>query len=186
MPAGTGGDISVYVSETTNVILDIDGYFARPGCQTYEFYPLTPCRMVDTRNGNGGTLQAGMERDYTIAGNCGIPSSATAYSFNVTVLPTHGELDYLTVWPKGESQAHGLHAKRWHRDDRGQCGHRAGRCPRTPPRSMPTTTTPTSCWMSTATSRRRDRVGCRCIRLTPCRVLDTRQSAAAIHLARTR
>ena len=45
-----------------------------------------------------------MERDYPIPGNCGIPSSATAYSFNVTVLPSAGGLDYLTVWPKGESQ----------------------------------------------------------------------------------
>ena len=47
-------------------------------------------------------LKAGVERDYTIPGNCAVPSSATAYSFNVTVLPAAGGLDYLTVWPKGE------------------------------------------------------------------------------------
>jgi hypothetical protein len=72
---------------------------------TYQFYPLTPCRIVDTRNGqDGGMLQAGVERDYPIAGNCGVPSTATAYSFNVTVLPSAGGFDYLTVWPKGEPQ----------------------------------------------------------------------------------
>ena len=103
VPSGNNA-VSVYASDTTNVILDIDGYFVTPGSQTYQFYPLTPCRLVDTRNGNGGPLQAGVERDYTIAGHCGIPSTATAYSFNVTVLPTNGELDYLTVWPKGETQ----------------------------------------------------------------------------------
>ncbi|MFZ0795115.1 MAG: choice-of-anchor tandem repeat GloVer-containing protein [Candidatus Korobacteraceae bacterium] len=105
VPAGGGGGaVSVYVTDTTNVLLDIDGYFAAPGSQTYQFYPLTPCRIVDTRNGDGGMLQAGVERDYSIAGTCGIPTSATAYSFNVTVLPATGGLDYLTVWPQGESQ----------------------------------------------------------------------------------
>ena len=103
VPAGNNA-VSVYVSDTTDVILDIEGYFSAPGALTYQFYPVTPCRLVDTRKGSGGPLQAGVERDYTIAGNCGIPSTATAYSFNVTVLPTNGELDYLTVWPKGESR----------------------------------------------------------------------------------
>jgi hypothetical protein len=104
VPAGDNGAVSVYVSNTTNVILDIDGYFTAPGSGTYQFYPLPPCRIVDTRSGNGGILQAGVERDYTIPPNCGVPSSATAYSFNVTVLPSAGGLDYLTVWPQGESQ----------------------------------------------------------------------------------
>jgi len=105
VPAGTpSGSVSVYVTDTTNVILDIDGYFAARDGSTLAFYPLTPCRIVDTRNGDGGTLQAGVERDYTIPGNCGVPSNAAAYSFNVTVLPAAGGLDYLTVWPKGESR----------------------------------------------------------------------------------
>ncbi len=105
VPGGYQGAVSVFATNTSNVILYIDGYFAAPGSGTYQFYPLTPCRIVDTRgNKDGGTLQKGKERDYTIAGNCGVPSSATAYSFNVTVLPAAGGLDYLTVWPKGESQ----------------------------------------------------------------------------------
>ena len=41
----------MFASNTTNVMLDIDGYFAPPGSGTYQFYPLTPCRIVDTRNG---------------------------------------------------------------------------------------------------------------------------------------
>ena len=102
VPAGNNA-VSVYVSDTTNIILDINGYFVSNGAEPYEFYSLTPCRIVDTRNGqDGGTLQAGMERDYNIAGTCGIPSTATAYSFNVTAIPPSGGLDYLTVWPKGQ------------------------------------------------------------------------------------
>ena len=96
--------VTVYASDTTDVILDINGYLAPPSADTYQFYPLTPCRIVDTRNGqNGGTLQAGVERDYVIAGKCQVPPGAIAYSFNVTVLPTQGSLDYLTVWPQGEA-----------------------------------------------------------------------------------
>lgn len=104
VPAGNNS-VSVYASNTTDVILDIDGYFASSSSRTYQFYTLMPCRIVDTRNNqDGGMLLAGVERDYTIPPNCGVPSSAVAYSFNVTVLPSAGGLDYLTVWPQGEPQ----------------------------------------------------------------------------------
>ncbi len=105
VPAGTGGQVSVYVTDTTNVLIDIDAYFdAASDSSALAFFPLPPCRIIDTRSGDGGPLQAGVERDYPIPGNCDIPSTAQAYSFNVTVLPTQGELDYLTVWPLGETR----------------------------------------------------------------------------------
>ena len=66
------------------LILDINGYLVTPSAQTYQFYPLTLCRIVDTRTlKDGGTLQAGVDRDYPIAGNCDVPPEAIAYSFNV-------------------------------------------------------------------------------------------------------
>ena len=102
IPSGTNGAVSVFSTDTTDVILDINGYFEVPGGQTLQYYPLTPCRIVDTRNNkDGGILPAGKERDYPISGHCGIPSNAAAYSFNVTVAPAPGGLDYLTVWPQG-------------------------------------------------------------------------------------
>jgi uncharacterized repeat protein (TIGR03803 family) len=106
VPAGMpSGSVSVYVSNTTNVLLDIDGYFSTPSQGSLQFYPLTPCRVVDTRNGQDqGSLQAGVERDYTIPPTCGVPNNAAAYSFNVTVVPSYGALDYLTVWPQGASR----------------------------------------------------------------------------------
>ena len=103
VPAGSpNGAVSVYVTDATHVILDIDGYFAPPAQSGLQFYPLMPCRVIDTRGGHdGGTLQHGQERDFPIPGKCSIPANAAAYSFNVTVVPAPGGLDYLTVWPAG-------------------------------------------------------------------------------------
>ena len=50
VPAGYQGAVSIYVTNTTNVILDINGYFAPVSGSTLAFYPLTPCRIADTRN----------------------------------------------------------------------------------------------------------------------------------------
>src|SRR5208337_3757415 len=103
---GAGGAVSVYAKDTTDVILDIDGYFMAPSAQTLQFFPLTPCRVIDTRSGQGGpTLQGQTEYDYAIQGICNIPSTAQAYSFNFTVVPVDNvPVGYLTVWPQGEPQ----------------------------------------------------------------------------------
>src|ERR1019366_8259532 len=116
LPAGANGDISVYVTDTTNVIVDVNGYFAPVSDSTlappmFAFYPLPPCRVADTRHsgypqGLGPpSLTGGQERPFPIlnATNCNIPSSAAAYSLNFTVVP-RGGLGYLTVWPTGQSR----------------------------------------------------------------------------------
>jgi hypothetical protein len=111
VPAGAGGAVSVYVTNTTNVILDINGYFAPVSGSTLAFYPLTPCRVADTRKDNfppglgSPYLTGGQGRAFPIlnAASCDIPSSAAAYSLNFSVVP-HGGLGYLTVWPTGQSQ----------------------------------------------------------------------------------
>jgi hypothetical protein len=109
VPAGVGGALSVFVTNMTNVILDTNGYFAAPGSfGALSFYSVTPCRVADTRNANGPfggpSLVAGGTRSFTIpAGACSIPSTAQAYSLNVTVVP-QGPLSYLTAWPAGTSQ----------------------------------------------------------------------------------
>ncbi len=111
VPAGTNGAVNIYVTNTTNVILDINGYFAAVSDSTLAFYPLTPCRVADTRHstyppGLGPPyLPGNQQRDFPIlnATSCNIPSSATAYSLNVSVVP-HGPLGYMTVWPTGENR----------------------------------------------------------------------------------
>jgi hypothetical protein len=59
------------------------------------FYTLTPCRVLDTRNANGPlggpALAANADRTFAVTGQCGIPASATAISINATVTnPTAG------------------------------------------------------------------------------------------------
>ncbi|HUI85417.1 MAG TPA: choice-of-anchor tandem repeat GloVer-containing protein [Candidatus Binatia bacterium] len=115
VPAGVNGAISVFASNTTDVILDINGYFTAPGDQTYAFYSVTPCRVIDTRFPNGSlgspSLAGGTERDFpTLESSC-IPQNVNnikAYSLNFAVLPTaqepHQALGYLTVWSTGEPQ----------------------------------------------------------------------------------
>jgi sugar lactone lactonase YvrE len=111
VPAGTGSAVSVYANNASNVLLDIDGYFAASSTSSLEFFPLAPCRVADTRKTDGplgGPVLAGAtERDFPIlSSTCGIPSTAKAYSLNFTVVPpaTGDVLDYLTVWPEGESK----------------------------------------------------------------------------------
>jgi uncharacterized repeat protein (TIGR03803 family) len=111
VPAGDQGAISIYVTNTTNVVLDINGYFAPASGSTLAFYPLPPCRVADTRHstyppGLGPPYLTGhTERQFPIlnATSCNIPASAEAYSLNFSVVP-HGGLGYLTVWPTGQSQ----------------------------------------------------------------------------------
>ena len=109
VPAGTNGGVSVYVSDQTNVILDVNGYFVPAGTHSaLEFYPVTPCRVADTRNATsplgGPSLSGGTSRAFQVqSSNCGIPSTAKAYSLNVTAVP-HNTLGYLTSWPTGQAQ----------------------------------------------------------------------------------
>ena len=111
IPAGgSSGAVSVYATNTTDVVLDIDGYFAPGGDSALAFYPLTPCRVLDTRKTNGPLggpfLNGGQQRDFPVLLSSCIPSNANAgaYSMNFTVVPVGGSLAYLTVWPTGELQ----------------------------------------------------------------------------------
>lgn len=112
MPAGTNGDISVYSSKNTDLVIDINGYFTPPGNNTLQFYPLHPCRVLDTRHPNGAFggpfLAAASSRAFPIASNsCLASSGAQAYSLNVTVVP-RGHSGNLTAWPTGQDQPNAI------------------------------------------------------------------------------
>lgn len=49
------------------------------------FYTVAPCRLVDTRSPVPSPLVAGAPRTFAVAGSCGIPATARAVSYNVTV-----------------------------------------------------------------------------------------------------
>jgi hypothetical protein len=106
VPAGTGGAASIYVTDPSDLLFDVNGYFAPGG--GLHFYPMTPCRVADTRQGAGmsgafgpPTMGAGVQRSFPVPqSSCGIPSTAQAYSLNVTVKP-QGYLGFLSIWPTG-------------------------------------------------------------------------------------
>jgi hypothetical protein len=85
----------------------VNGYFApglpgTPGAMS--FYPVTPCRVADTRGAAGPIMQAGETRSFPVpASGCGVPATAGAYALNVTVVPD-GPLSFLTTWPTGSAQ----------------------------------------------------------------------------------
>jgi len=106
VPAGTSGSIDVFVTDATHLIIDVNGYFAPPGAGGLQFYVLTACRVVDTRNSPGplgGPALAGQRSFNLTAGACSVSPSVQAYSLNATVVPA-GFLGFLTLWPAGQSQ----------------------------------------------------------------------------------
>jgi hypothetical protein len=103
--AGTGGDVSVYPTNDTDLVIDIDGYFAAAGAGGLSLYGVQPCRVIDTRHvGNGqpfsGTLSPPVD---VVDSQCSVPSVAQAYVFNASVVP-QGSLGYLTLWPDGTNR----------------------------------------------------------------------------------
>jgi hypothetical protein len=61
-----------------------------PPAPPADFYTVTPCRLVDTRNTasatGGPALVAGAVRSFPVTGGiCGVPSTAIAVSVNLTV-----------------------------------------------------------------------------------------------------
>jgi hypothetical protein len=72
----------------------------------YSFYSVSPCRVADTRWAAGPTggpaLGANATREFPVLGACGLPATAKAVVFNVTIAaPT----DYgnLRLYPAGTS-----------------------------------------------------------------------------------
>ncbi|HOL73413.1 MAG TPA: SBBP repeat-containing protein [Bryobacteraceae bacterium] len=102
--AGPDGSINVFASHNADVLVDINGYFAPPGPGGLSFYPVTPCRIADTRDPSGplGPAFQGLRPLAVAQSPCGLPV-AEAYSLNATVIP-RGRLSYLNLWPSGEPQ----------------------------------------------------------------------------------
>lgn len=79
-----------------------NGYFYSPPSTASNFYTVTPCRVVDTRNANGPqggpVLAASAIRTFPVAGVCGIPASAKAISGNITIV-TPAAFGSLSTFP---------------------------------------------------------------------------------------
>jgi hypothetical protein len=102
VPAGSGGSVSVYVTDNADLVLDVNGYFAPPAVGGVYFHTVTPCRVLDTRNNTyppfPGTYTVSVQ-----ASSCGPPAAASAYVLNATVVPS-GPVSYFALWPSGVAQ----------------------------------------------------------------------------------
>jgi hypothetical protein len=103
VPAGTNGDVSVFVTNDSNLVIDINGYFAPPGVGGLSLFPSTPCRVLDTRNPAGSQPFNGTLNIDVVGSGCGAPATAQTFVLNATVVPP-GPLGFLTLWPQGAVQ----------------------------------------------------------------------------------
>jgi glucose/arabinose dehydrogenase len=76
------------------------------GARAGDYYTVTPCRLLDTRQPTGPlagpALAAVQTRSFTVAGNCGVPVDATAVFLNVTVVAPSAPGN-LRIFPTGTS-----------------------------------------------------------------------------------
>jgi hypothetical protein len=90
-PAHAAGSVAVVVTNPTTQTgtLNPGFFYVTPPAAT-DFYTLTPCRILDTRNAagplGGPALAAGQTRTFTVTGVCGIPAGATSIAVNVTTV----------------------------------------------------------------------------------------------------
>jgi hypothetical protein len=93
----------VFTTDDTDLVIDVNGYFAPQGPGGLSLYTLTPCRVLDSRLPPGAP-PFNATRDVNVtASPCGIPATAQAFVFNATVVPP-GFLGYITMWPQGQTQ----------------------------------------------------------------------------------
>ena len=103
VPAGTNGDVSVFVTHSSDLVIDVNGYFAPPDVGGLSLFNLSPCRVIDTRNPAGSPPFNGLLNVDVGGSPCGSPSAARSYVLNATVVPP-APLGFLTLWPQGATQ----------------------------------------------------------------------------------
>ncbi len=115
MGLSPSGKIDIISNTSTDVIVDIAGYYSASGSS---YNPLLPARIADSRcdttsppsycpsenlpstNMSFFALGPGSQENLTVAGIDSVPLSATAVVLNVTVTSTT-RASYLTLWPSG-------------------------------------------------------------------------------------
>ena len=110
---------------------DNDGTIFAVSPTPFQFVPVPPCRLVDTRLGNpiqGNTPQTFDLRQAAQNNGCADLSTASSYSLNVTLVPINGgPVSYLTIWPTGQLPARRLDDEFAGWAGEGRCCHRTRR-----------------------------------------------------------
>ncbi|MBI4910606.1 MAG: hypothetical protein HY820_43740 [Acidobacteria bacterium] len=113
IPASSNGSIDVYAYDSTNLIIDVTGYFA-PEDGTGRgllYFPLTQCRVMNTQDPSltgpfgGPAVSNSADRSLPIpSGRCaGLPATARAWALNASVVPSGVPMPFLSMWPSGTS-----------------------------------------------------------------------------------
>ena len=98
---GTGGRVDIFNnSGQTEVAADVVGYYSETGGSEALFTPITPERILDTRENGQQPIGPAESRELQIHGRAGVPSSATAVAFNLTAI-TPSSSGFLTAYPTG-------------------------------------------------------------------------------------
>jgi hypothetical protein len=97
-----GNAIDFYTSTSTNLIIDLVGYYTGGATGPGGFVPVQPVRVMDTRSsfGNYGYDALNEAQQLIIGGSAVIPRIANAVSANVVAGGSH-DAGFLTVWPDG-------------------------------------------------------------------------------------
>ena len=75
--------------------------FAQTTGGPYQLYTVTPCRLVDSRFNQGGTVLVGPNvQNITVKTRCGVPSTAKAVRLNFTVVGPTGS-GFAVLWAAG-------------------------------------------------------------------------------------
>lgn len=102
---GAGGKVCLYVSNATQLLADIGGYFT----DASPFRPLLPARLLDTRSAGetvdgvgqgGGAAAPGSITEVQVTGRADVPGDAAAAVLNVTVTEAGGP-GFVTAFPCG-------------------------------------------------------------------------------------
>lgn len=109
VPAGANGNIAVFAKDSTDVIIDVNGYFAPPGNGGLSLYNVQPCRVRDTRDDRATTGILGTIGVPVYGGVCDAATSAQAFVTNATVVPQSFQnrpatLSYLSLYPEGQDR----------------------------------------------------------------------------------
>jgi Protein of unknown function (DUF1566) len=119
--SGAGVDFGIYTTSTTHLVADVVGYYAKPVAvplvslsSDLVFTPVTPCRILDTRNVINYILAAGSTRGFngwsqnsygflTQGGSntgCGIPTGTNTAAIVVNFTSVSPEIGgYITAYP---------------------------------------------------------------------------------------
>jgi glucose/arabinose dehydrogenase len=102
VPPGPSRSVSVHLSNTHDVVIDVAGYFAPGNTAAGLYHVIAPSRQVDTRIPQGfGTLPIGGSGALNPGG--AVPDTAVAISQNVTMTQTLGP-GFVTAYPSDTTQ----------------------------------------------------------------------------------